>query len=156
MQFGLSEKEYVNKELYQAHILEQYKIYADRLGVDQGRNETTNSFFMTMNTAVVTALVFAAQSIDEFELSGIGFITVFAVAVCLVWWMVLLSLSRWQAAQLETLQEIEALLPLKPFMSEWHEKMSNKKSYIKIRVVRQCVPWIFMAVHLGMYMALKG
>lgn len=154
MVLGTPAVEYGSPDLYRAHVLEQYRIYAGRIAADQSKNEATNAFFLTVNTAIVTAMAFIAKG--DFGSHGISVALILlpAVAICLVWWVALRSIAQWSVAQQETLQDMESYLPLKPFTSEWYEKMAKNRGYFKIRVVRQFVPWVFICVHLTLFVSL--
>ena len=153
MLIGIPRDEYGDAKEYREHILEQYRIYAERIATEQSRAETINGFFLTINTGVITALVITSS--DNAPLMGaLGAITVAAIATCIAWAMVMLSLGRWQIAQLATIQELETLLPVKPFCAEWRDHLAPKAGYIKIRHIRQLVPWVFLAAHMFIFLTL--
>ncbi len=156
MEPGIPQEQYGSADQYRSHLLEQYRIYADHWTGEQARHDRTNNFFLTVNTAVVTALAFAGRG-DAILLQGpaVALLLLPAVAICLLWYVTLRSIAQWSVAQLETLQEMEAFLPLKPFTSEWHAKLAQKRTYIRIRTVRQVVPWLFVCVHLALFVALS-
>jgi DMSO reductase anchor subunit len=135
-------------------VLEQYSIYVERYQSEQSRGETINGFFLTINTGGISAIALLVSEAQR-QSSGFIFLCAAAITICVVWWAMLVSLSRWQLVQLETIQELEEHLPVKPFCVEWHDKIARQKSYLKIRVVKQVVPWIFVGLYVGLFFAAR-
>ena len=53
-----------NGELYQNHILEQYKMYAEMADRVSARRNLANIFFLTLNTTILGAIGFSFEKIQ--------------------------------------------------------------------------------------------
>lgn len=56
-------------------------------------------------------------------------------------------------AKHETLEEMEAYLPLKPFSYEWHEKLKSGNNYINMRTVLYALPLAMSVIYVSLAMA---
>ena len=140
---------YTDNDLYRNHLLEQYKVYASRINGELSRSETINGFFLTISTALLTApLLFLklGAEVEHWNLV-VGTLSIF---VSIIWWLTLLSISKWQTAMFETIQSIETRLPVAPFTEEWRVNLREGKSYLKIRSIKLSVPIVFTILHISM------
>ena len=146
---GISEIEYSKRDnLYSSHILEQYKIYTDRLNRDLDRAQTTNRFFFTINIAILSGLLLSARKDAGMAITATSALSVPAIFFCVLWWRVLLSARQMATAQHETVEEIENYLPMRPYTTEWLEKLEGGKKYIRIGTMRIAIPWIFILIYI--------
>ena len=64
--------EYIeNKELYQNHIIEQYKVYVEMADRISARRNLTNIFFLTLNTTILGAIGFSFEKIHLVNPKGL-------------------------------------------------------------------------------------
>jgi hypothetical protein len=127
---------------------------ADRISA---RRSLANTFFITLNTAVFTAI--AAFWRDPPEASA--WMGVFPAAVlvlqCLVWFWVLRSYRQLNAAKWAVVGALERRLPASPWSSaEWTAlgKGEDPARYRPLTHVEQVVPFLFAIAYLGGFLAL--
>lgn len=136
-------------EKYVDHAFEQYKLYlemADRISV---RRQSTNSFFVTINTLLITiaGYVMAATTTETF------FYLLTSVAgclICYIWYRVVLSYKNLNSAKFKVIHLIEKELPYRLYDAEWDAvgRGKDKKLYLPFTNLEMKVPWIFMSIHL--------
>lgn len=134
---------------YHSHAFEQYKLYlkmADRIS---SRRQSANSFFVTVNTVLVTLAGYSKSATD----TDIFFYTVTSAAgilICYIWFRLVLSYKNLNSAKFKVVHAIEADLPYKPYDAEWLAvgEGNNKKLYHPFTSLEMRVPWIFCALHI--------
>ena len=144
-------------ELYQEHILEQYKLYVEMADRISSRRTSANVFFLTLNTTVLTVLGFLYEKVSMinpkwlvlFPLAGI-------IIFCLVWWWLIRSYKNLNSAKYKIIGQLEKKLPSSPYWSaEWKElgEGENIKKYLKLTVLENIIPMLFgfMYVLFGVY-----
>lgn len=145
---GTSEDKYgIN---YREHLLEQYNIYLQLTDKISDRRSNTNTFFLTLNTGLVSAIgivniVFEKTSIVLFMIIGIA-----ACVLCYSWYRIIRSYRDLNSAKFKVIHEIEKHLPLRPYDAEWESlgKGLNKKLYLPFTHIESIVPWIFIVLHI--------
>lgn len=106
-------------ERYQNAILEQYKLYVEMMDKISARRVLVNTFFLTLNGAVVTTIgVFWRDPPDGSPWLLLVFLVV-VLAQCLAWQQLLTLYRDLVSAKLTVIGALEARLPASPyFMGE--------------------------------------
>jgi hypothetical protein len=134
---------------FRDHTLEIYKIYLEMADRISARRQTANSFFLTINTALIGFLGYtqigAAESPTAwtFVFGGAG------VALCYLWYRIILSYKQLNSAKFKVIHEIEKSLPLRPYYAEWESvgRGNDPKLYRPFTRVEIIIPWLFAAAH---------
>ncbi|EGR2839825.1 hypothetical protein DU977_14240 [Vibrio cholerae] len=133
---------------YNQYLFEQYKMYlemADRISL---RRQSANTFFLSLNTALVALTSYAKSSVDvtifHYLLTSLS-----GIFLCYVWYRLVLSYKNLNSAKFKVIHEIEKLLPLKLFEAEWEAvgRGKNKALYHPFTNLEMKVPWIFTGVY---------
>jgi hypothetical protein len=135
---------------YRDHVVQIYKTYvevADRISV---RRETTNSFFLTLNTGLLGILGFLLQGANS-PLGRTAMVPVaFAgVVIALLWYRMLRSYLQINSAKYRIIHELERSLPVRPYDAEW-EVMGGGEDpsrYLPLTKVQEWVPMILAILH---------
>jgi hypothetical protein len=100
-----------------AHLLEQYKVYVEITDRISQRRGSTNTFFLTFNTAIVAALAGFFQHVP----SNISVVIYLAASVMAITWALLLkSYKNLNTAKFIVIGELEKRLPAQMFYAaEW-------------------------------------
>ncbi len=141
-----------NPELYQNHILEQYKIYVEMSDKISSRRNLTNVFFLTLNTTILSLFGFLPEIIKLitpkwlmiFPLSGF-------LLFCVVWWWIICSYRNLNSAKHKIIGLLEKKLPASPYWSaEWKELGYGKdvKKYFPISVLENFIPIVFGLIYI--------
>jgi hypothetical protein len=136
---------------YQGAILEQYKLCVEMADRGSSRRNLTYTFFLTFNSAVVTALA-AASGADWHQgpawtlLAGL----VIPLTQCLAWSVMMRSYRQLNAAKYAVINALERKLPAHAFAGEWDALGSGTdgRRYMPLTYVEQSGPAIFGAAYL--------
>ncbi len=123
-------------------ILEQYKLYVNTAVKVSYWRQTSNKFFLTLNsvllafTGFLTTLNFAIWHI-VLALAGIF--------ISILWFLTITSFRNLNSAKFKVIHNMEKALPFRTFGDEW-DYLKNK--YIKISLVEQGIPIIFLFLYM--------
>lgn len=135
---------------YQAHLLEQYKLYVQMADQVSQRRVAANNYLLTVNASLVALYGLASSFGDG---SGKWKLWVYAVPaagflVCLIWLTVIRSYRDINAAKFKVIHEVEKCLPATLFAYEWQIAGEGKgEKYWPTSHVEQIVPCVFMGIY---------
>lgn len=132
-------------------VLEQYKLYVEMADRVSARRGVTNTFFLTLNTAAVSAIGILWSS----HLRESGWILVFLFAglliQCLAWFWLLRSYRQLNAAKYAVVGAMEERLPASPYWAaEWAALGEGRDParYWPLTHLEQWIPALFAAVYI--------
>jgi len=153
---NLSDKLYsVQKEEYggeyNSHVIEIYKLYLEMADRISSRRQSANSFFLSINTAIVAIVGYvqlgkrADEAIEFYWVVGLA-----GVALCYTWYRLIRSYRGLNSGKFKVIHQIEKQLPLSPYDAEWEVigRGKDSKLYLPFTRVETVVPWVFLALHL--------
>ena len=143
---GVSEEAYGT--YYRDHVLEIYKIYVEMADKISERRQTTNSFFLTLNSAVVALVGYV--NISQGSGSFFWLIALSGLILSFLWYRLIRSYKDINSGKFKVIHVIEKQLPLRCFDAEWTAlgKGENPKLYLPFTHVEIYVPWVFFLIHL--------
>jgi len=147
---GVAESEYGDK--YHDHLLEQYKIYLQMLDKISDRRSMTNTFFLTVNTALISAIGLANLIAEKTSVFLYVVICVPGLLLCYSWYRIIRSYRDLNTHKFIAIHEIEKYLPLRPFDAEWEScgRGRDRKRYWPFTHIERYVPWIFMILYIAL------
>jgi len=114
---------------------------ADRVSA---RRALANSFFVSVQSALVAAVGFSSN--DEWPLPIAG------IVVAVAWWLSLRSYRMLNRAKFEVINRMEERLPAQPYKDEWTALAQAEgplhKRYAALSFVEQTVPVAFLALNI--------
>jgi len=146
--FSKSPDEYGSR--YQSDYIEIYKIYVASADNISSRRQTANSFFLTLNTALLAFLGYAkpsfGQSIGRLILLG----TLAGILLCFIWYRLIKSYKGLNSGKFKVIHLIEHNLPLAPYDAEWEAvgRGSDSKKYMPFTHIEVYVPWVFAVIYV--------
>ncbi|MFL5935310.1 MAG: hypothetical protein ACJ744_17200 [Gaiellaceae bacterium] len=148
-------------EKYQAAILDQYKLYVEMADRISARRGLTNTFFLTLNSAVFTLFgVFWKDRPTEISSWALVLLAAVAVGQTAAWWVIVRSYRQLNTAKYKVVGLLEERLPASPYWSaEWTAlaKGRDPSVYLPLTHVEQWVPVLFAVVYLlGFLLALTS
>jgi len=147
-----------DRERYQSAILEQYTTYVEMADRISSRRGLTNTFFLTLNSAVFTLVgVFWKDQPAHISTWALGLALTVALGQCAAWWFIVRSYRQLNSAKYKVVGLLEERLPASPYWSaEWTAlgKGEDPRVYLPLTHVEQSVPVLFAAVYvLGFVLA---
>ena len=149
--FSKSKDEY--GERYDEHLLQQYLLYVQMMDKVSERRSLANTFFLTANTAILSALgiitaIFPAKLVGGNALAFLA--AVAPVLLCYSWYRVVRSYQQLNSGKFDVIHEIETKLPLAPYRAEWNTigKGKDPAKYRPLTDVEKWVPLIFAILYV--------
>lgn len=123
---------------------------ADRISARRG---VANSFFLTMNTAVLALL--GSTNVRWYPAAA-------GIAACITWWALLKSYRDLNRAKFDIILALESRLPAQLYGDEWARLRKDRVSfamrpamlptwlgqYQELGQVERIVPWVFVLLYL--------
>lgn len=132
---------------YHAHLLEQYKLFVAMTDKTSERRLTTNSFFLTLNSALITAMGLAFPHVRE----RVGdawfiFVSVLGMVLCVCWYHLIRSYRCLNEGRFEVIHEMERQLPMRPYTAEWAAVGEGREPlrYRPFTYIEHHVPFVFL------------
>ena len=137
---------------YQAHLLEQYKLYVEMADRISQRRDQSNRFYAGAVSAIVALLVVAAR----FGLPGTSWDVallvagLFGAALSTIWYINLRSYQVLNSVKFEVINGIEPLLPHDGYTQEWAQLLSKSRpgKYLQLTKVERFVPLLIAALFI--------
>jgi len=137
-------------EAYQAHLLEQYKLFVESADRISQRRHQANSFFLTVNTALLAVLGgILSRSTQTSVLWWFLPVAAAGLVLCYVWYRLVLSYKGLNSGKFEVIHAIEKKLPLSLYDAEWRQVGEGKdpKKYKPFSEIETWIPWVFVALY---------
>ena len=133
---------------YRDHMLEIYKLYVLSAEKISDRRLISNSFFLTLNTAIFGGLAYAVGR------SNLMLAVVFSGAgalLCVVWNRSIRSYNDLNSAKYKVVHELESRLPVAAWDREWDLLSRGKEPgvHLPLTKLELIVPWIFFWSYVG-------
>ncbi|WP_116247015.1 hypothetical protein [Nocardiopsis sp. FIRDI 009] len=145
-------------EKYQNAVLDQYKTYVEMADRISARRSLTNTFFLTLNSAVVTALAtLAGPAWHDVAAPLLAAGLVILLTQCLTWFFTVRSYRQLNSAKYTVIGALEKRLPALTYSEgEWLALGEGRdwRRYLPLTQVEQSVPLIFAASYVLGFLAL--
>ena len=137
-------------ESFQAHLLEQYKLYVQSADNVSARRIASSNYLLTINTAIIALYgVLVSTSghnciVMLIPFSGIG--------VSALWWVIIGLHSDLNEIKFEVvIPELEQHLPAALYQYEWQMiKQRKGKSYNPVTSIESRIPCAFILLHISL------
>jgi hypothetical protein len=139
-------------------LLEQYKIYVEMADRVSARRGTTNAFFLTLNSAIFSAIGFVWGRDPHPTSSWILIFPMFVfVGQSLAWFWLVRSYRQLNGAKYAVIGAMEERLPASPYWAaEWKALGYGKNPalYWPFTNLEQWLPLLFAVTYLGGFIAI--
>lgn len=139
-------------EKYQAAILEQYKLYVEMADRISARRSLTNTFFLTVNAALLTAAGAVSGTIlHGMPTWGLVVAGLAAVGQCGAWFLLIASYRQLNRAKYKVIGALERQLPAQVYDAEWAELGDGRtiSQYVSLTLVELWIPVLFMVFYVA-------
>ena len=123
------------------NLLEQYRIYVESADKISDRRINVNTFFITLNSALITVMtVFFSNTLLLLLLAFLGII------FSTLWFLNLKNYKQINSCKFHLIQGIEKYLPVNIYKMEWKllTKTNSNKKYIPVSKLEMFLPFIFI------------
>lgn len=145
------EPSYSSNEQSQGHLFAQYKLYVEMADQIDYKRQKTNSFFVSIDTALIGLLSYFSIS-ESFQLNLFFcfIITVLGIMLNYLWFRLIRSYHILHIAKSMIIKRIENFLPLNIYNIEGklEEKGRKLKLYIPIGRVESFIPLLVMFLYI--------
>lgn len=109
-------------------LLEQYKLFVDTSERLVARRQLVNTFFLSVNALVLTALalILKETTVDYVSAIGIISVSVAAIVLCFAWRSLVRSYRQLNEGKFKVIRRLERELPAAVFHAEWVELGEGK------------------------------
>jgi len=135
-------------------ILEQYKLCVEMADRISARRALANTFFVTINAAVLTLIGTGLGRNIEVRPTVLLFPLLILLAMCLFWFWVIRSYRQLNAAKYVVIGALEEKLPASPFwLAEWKalDMGENRHVYWPLTHVEKWIPLVFAVAYVGAF-----
>lgn len=139
---------------YRQHLFDQYKLAVEMADRVSARRMQANTFFLAVNTGLLT--VFASLAKDRIISGLTGALPIIALLVlCFVWWRIVRSYRQVNSGKYAVILDLETLLPAAPYAAEWKALGEGKdpRRYLPLTHVENWVPRLFGLLYLLLLLA---
>lgn len=138
---------------YQAHLLEQYKLYVEMADRVSQRRDQSNRFYVTIVSALVALLVVLSRlgAADSLWAAALLIAGLFGVALSVIWLLNIRSYRTLNSAKFAIINAIERQLPTAGYSDEWEllRPKGGRTQYFQLTRVEQLVPYLTLALFFG-------
>jgi hypothetical protein len=138
-------------------LLEQYKLYAEMADRVSARRGLTNTFFLTLNSAIFTLIGVFWTTRPHAASWLLLFPVLVLIGQCLAWFWLVRSYRQLNAAKYVVIGALEEHLPASPYWrAEWKALGEGKdpSRYWPLTHLEQWIPALFAASYLGGFIAI--
>lgn len=138
---------------YQAHLLEQYKLYVEMADRVSQRREQSNRFYVTIVSALVALLVVLSRlgAVDSLWAAALLIAGLFGAALSVIWLLNIRSYRTLNSAKFAIINALERQLPAAGYRDEWQllRPKDGRPQYFQLTRVEQLVPYLTLALFVG-------
>lgn len=132
-------------------ILEQYKLYVEMTDRISERRHKSNSFFLTINTILISSITGFLGLNQEFSTPIIWVIAPIVVGIIISWsWLDMIqSYNQHNAGKFRVIHALEKQLPANIYKVEWDAlTKSIGTSYKPFTQIEKNIPIVFISLYL--------
>jgi hypothetical protein len=145
-------QEVLNRPNASERVSELYRLYVDLMDRTTARRQTANSFFVSLNTALLTLGSLTNVRGFQVDLRGAALASaVGGIIASILWWRLVRGYGELNGARFRVIAEMEQLLPVRPFAAEWMALTGNKPNvrFVAFSSLEQAVPFLFILLHMA-------
>ncbi len=143
---------------YDSAVLEQYRLYVEMADRVSARRGLANSFFLTLNTGIVTLAVTVGKTPPERAAWWLVIPLLAMLGQCFAWLYLVRSYRLLNSAKYQVVGALEERLPTSPFWrAEWWAlgEGTDHSRYWPLSHIEQWIPVLFALTYaLGFFAAI--
>jgi hypothetical protein len=136
-------------ESYQAHLLEQYKLFVESAQRVTDRRITTGNYLLTVNSFLLT--VFGVASSQHLGGVWLAIVPVAGLLVSFTWYSLVVFYRNLGAGKYKVIHQLESFLPVAPFRCEWRSILQEKAGRQRgVTHLERVIPLTFAVIYLAL------
>ncbi len=139
------------RDAYKGELLDQYKLFQKSSEDLVARRQTVNSFYITVNSAMVALMgIIMGVAEPQTKIYILFFMCLTGIILDFSWINILDAYGTLNGAKMKVIHLIEERLPVELYDAEWRvmsDKLNNKK-YVSFTDSEKRIPKIFAVVYL--------
>ncbi|MBV9386848.1 MAG: hypothetical protein JOZ78_10520 [Chroococcidiopsidaceae cyanobacterium CP_BM_ER_R8_30] len=140
---------------YQAHLLEQYKLYVEMTDNISARRNKMNSFYTSLLSGLLAFLSLTgekAQIAPQFRDIILLAVAILGMILCFLWYVNIQSYKQLNSGKFKVIYEMEQYLPFACYDKEWNILRKDKShgGYLNHTRIEQYIPLALATVYLGL------
>ena len=130
-------------------ILEQYKLYIEMADRISQRRQSSNNYFLSVNTLLISCFTFMTNSEAKSSFNFLA-ISLAGWVLCFVWYRLIRSYKDLNSGKFKVVHEMEKILGYSPYDREWDKlgRGKDKALYLPFTNIEPFVPFIFSVLYL--------
>jgi len=134
---------------YQAHLLEQYKLYVESAQKVTDRRITTGNYLLTVNSFLLT--VFGVASSQHLGGIWLAIVPLAGLLVSFTWYSLVVFYRNLGARKYKIIHQLENFLPVAPFRCEWQSAHHpGAESHTGVTHLERVIPLSFAAIYVAL------
>lgn len=136
---------------YRQHFFEQYKLFVESVSYTSELRLKLNSFFLTINTALITAIGLSSSVQRNIDSSVWHLLLPLAgILISVIWFGVTYSYKQRNIIKLRIIHCLEEQLPLALYKTEWDLMQENHSSRTKkfLFSIDLVIPFVFLICYV--------
>jgi hypothetical protein len=131
---------------YQAHLLEQYKLYVESAQKVTDRRITTGNYLLTVNSFLLT--VFGVASSQHLGGVWVAIVPLAGVLVSFTWYSLVVFYRNLGARKYKVIHQLEGFLPVAPFRCEWQSTHDEAGRHTGVTYLERLIPLAFAGIYI--------
>lgn len=128
-------------------ILDLYRLYVQMADQISHRRQAANSFFLSIDTAIVAAIGYLMIEKHALPFKDlVFFLPIFGGIISYVWYRLVRSYRDLNGGKFKVVHCLEQLLPVRPYDAEWKAlgEGKDRKLYFPFTHIEMSLPWAFV------------
>lgn len=136
--------------------IELYKLAVEMADRVSARRATTNTFFLTVQTAFVAVVGLATPALKTSPWWASLAVSAAGVVLSASWWLQLRSYRDLNRAKFEVINSLESRFPIQLFSDEWASLKKDpvpgwRGRYAELGTIERIVPLVFAALYMVLF-----
>lgn len=132
-------------------LLEEYKLFVDTSEKLVARRQTVNTFFLSVNALLLSAIGMTAKEVITMRIAFIGVIAISlaGILLCMAWRRLVHSYRQLNTGKFAVIHLLEQYLPAALFKAEWKAlgEGKDKEKYIPFTKTEATIPIVFIVLY---------
>ncbi len=129
---------------YQAHLLEQYKLYVDITDRISARRNQMNKFYISLLSGLLALISIASEKklYPQFQSTILLAVAILGLILCCLWYVNIKSYKQLNSGRFKVIYEMEQYLPFACYEQEWYilKKDKSHGGYLNQTSIEQYIP----------------